>query len=475
MLQNTIKHLRAWLIENKTILLLFFLGTIMIALPVLFVERGGGDDTKFLIETHQYTLGQYIVMRYFTWSGRFFGELLVWIVAHIDMKVWKILNILFYLLQSYIIYCYYLIFAQKYACLYKKTDPVALVACLILPFSMDYLAIKDSVFWVTGSSYYLWPVSIGLVGFYPVLRYVVIGSTTIQNKNVQIIVNITSFLLVLCGLVTCEQLGAVFLAFYLLFNIYYIMTQKQISIYLLSQTVLALAFYLFATTAPGVAERIVSETQHYIPDFQSVPLSLKLNYSIRWFFDAVINQMGILLPSIWILLCVFHFKNNKVFNLSDILCTLCFLTGFIVWFFQQSYSTFLFEFQATWGITHFTVSSYFPILFWGIVLVATLIKLIQVGSTLYEKLSYLFVALAIVCSIGIIVFSPTMYASGDRTKYIPAILAILLLFMLYAKLKQRYWPQTTKSPFLLLSVPLCYGLMQYLYTASSFSEHFTIH
>ncbi len=473
--QNPIKIVGKWIAEHKTILLMFFFGAILIAAPTWFVVRGGGDDTNFLATAQQYDLWQYLVMRYFTWSGRFFGEFSVWIIAQFDLIVWKIINIIFYLVQSYLLYCYYLLFAQKYNQFCVKTDPVALIACLVLPFSMDFLAIKDSVFWVTGSSYYLWPVALGLVGFYPTLRYVLTGSLGIQNKAGQITIQIICFLMMLCGLVTCEQLGAIFVAFYLLFNIYYGMKHKRVSVYLLWQFLLVVVFYLIATKAPGVGERVIAETQNYIPDFQSVALSLKLNYSIRWFFDAIINQMGILLPAIWILLCVFVFKKSKKFDLLDLISVLCFFLGFVVILLRNSLTGFLFDFQASWGIPAFGASSYLPMLFWAVLLIMTLIELVRVGDTGYEKLGYLFVALGIACSIGVIVFSPTMYASGDRTKYIPSIFAILLIFMLYAKLKQLYWKTTDKIPLLLLLAPIGYGFAQYFYAVSNFSDHFMIH
>lgn len=473
--KNPVKTVCKWISNYRIMLLMFFLGAIFIAAPLWFVIRGGGDDTNFVTTAHQYNLMEFVVMRYLTWSSRIFSEMMIWIFAHLDLIYWKIVDLLLYLLQSFMLYQYYLLFARKYDQPCEKSDPVALIACLVIPFSMDFLALKDAVFWVTGAMNYLWPAALGLAGFYLPLRYTLTGSTGFQSKLGSIAAQIGSYLLLLCGLVSSEQMGAIFVAFYLLFNLYYVLQNKRVSVYLLWQVVFAIIIYLLIIKAPGVAERTVAETQNYIPDFQTVALSLKLNYSARWFFDAIINQMGMLLPTVWVLLCVYIFKTEKKFGLIDIFSLLCIFLGFVAFLLKDSTTAFLFDFQASWGIPAFGVTSYLPMLFWMIVLLSTIVELIRIGCSFYEKMAYLFVSLGIACSIAVIVFSPTMYASGDRTKYIPSILSIVLIFMLYAKLKNLDWKNSDRASLALLALPICYGFVQYFDLLSRFSHQFTLH
>ena len=420
---------------------IYIFGVILFAVLVKLVTRlVGSDDTVFQEQIQPYpTLLSWLDYRYHTWSGRIFAESFVYIFSPLPLYLWKIAELVLYSTGVFFLYLYYLLFAKKRN---NATDYTMMLLALLIPATIDSGVLLQGAFWVTGSMNYLWISVFGIVALYPIVYFMV------RRTKPHWAFTLLGLISAIIAASSQEQVGLLAGALAVTFTLYTAYQRKKvirttrfiksISPYQASFSVIILSSLIFALTSPGNQARVEAETVVWRPDFYTIPLLNHIEYAARWMVDAVVNHSGFLLILIWaliiVLLCLKQKRDRLDYATIGILSGAAFLAT------AKGYEVVspLVTFYPTWQpvIPNYSIS--LAVLgAWIIILIATILA----PFVLYRKsivgalLSLLFIGF--LCSVAIITLSPTMYASGLRTLFVPTILLVFLAYILLGQLIDR--------------------------------------
>ena len=316
-----------------------------------------GDDYNFVLQANEYSLLEWVYTRFMTRSGRIAAEVFIWIFAHVPLVCWKVVTML--LSISLGIYLY------KYAALFGGKPSAQLsFFCAMAPFLMNEGAFVDGTLWITGSMNYMWISVPGIIGMYYVARDV-FDEKYVIGKLEKVMV----FGLILITISSSEQMGAVIIVLLSAVNMLDFFRKRVDPYKALLWGGCVLLYVLDVVLAPGVALRTAQAVKTRIPDFLTVSLYFRAQYSLRWIMDALVNHMGMLLNVVWllILLLLFRKKEKKVFDKLVMFILLVAETMTLL----KTKIPMLFEFEATWGIQNFSRASYYAIATWIVILLTT--------------------------------------------------------------------------------------------------------
>ena len=454
--------------HKLTLLGIFGLGILFFTSIIFFVDRiPGSDDFAFLEQMKPYpTLFDWLNYRFHTWSGRYFAESFVYIFTPISITYWKVVEVALFALFSGYLFLFYRLFSQTRT---KVKDYYMMVASLLLVFLFDTLCLITGMFWVTGAMNYFWLVTMGLVFLYPVVYY------ALKEKAPHWLITLVSLLAGIVATSSNEQTGLILSGVIALF-IGYIswkrikaLPSKQFSLtslfrtilprYLIGFLVLAAASTLAGLLAPGNAARVGSETITWRPDFYTIPLGEHIEYASRWFVDSVVNQSGVLLILIWVLLVVLIAQRNKLTKLGYAVAAI--LAGASIVSLGSGIDALnpLVNFYATWqpDIPHYRPSLLVLAVWIAVIIVTVLAPLLAYPK---QPKGFLISALilAYLCGVAIITLSPTMYASGPRTLFVPGIVLLFVALILLDTILTKY----KKAAWIIVWLIACVAFAQYL-------------
>jgi hypothetical protein len=263
-----------------------------------------------------------------------------------------------------------------------------------------------------------------------------------------------------------EQVGIILtgLSFVLLIRELYLYKNKisTLPAYPIITTAIATISFFISFLAPGNAIRLKLETARWLPDFYTVEISQHIEYAYRWFLDSTINHTGFLLTLSWALMALILIKKPNKTKLQNILTysliVFCFFISIL-----NNYGPInsLFSFYATWKPGQLSILSYIVLTAWTIAIASTTIApLITFDrKNIGRMVSILY--LAAFTSIGIITISPTVYASGLRTLFIPSVILSLIAYILVSEAMDKY----AKYKYIIICAIACLALIGYLYMA----------
>lgn len=438
-----------------TPLLIYSVGLLFFGILLVFIQRlPKSDDFVFQIQIQPFpTLFDWIQYRYETWSGRIFAETFVYIFSPLPLYFWKIVSLLLYALFSGYTFLYYALFTKKRS--YIK-DCLMMALALVLPLIMDTHVLMDGMLWVTGSMNYFWLAAFALVSFYPVAYFV------IKKHAPHWAVTTVGLLCAVIAASSQEQVGAIATTLSLLFSgyvLFIVNKGRKFPIYLSSFTLVFVVAFLTGITAPGNHERLQAETLLRIPDFYTVPLLDHITYGYRWFIDALINHLGFLLVASWVLLLALFANKKHAQRLDRLDYAVMAILGISVLFIcLRGYEavSYWFNFYPTWKASppHRSLIVLMP---WTIALLTTLVAPIVLyrNSAKGALLSLLYGATA--ASTAIITLAPTVYASGLRTLYIPSIVLMFVVYILFDTTVD----QNKKLGYIVFTAIVCLAASQY--------------
>jgi len=415
----------------------------------------GSDDTVFPIQIHPYaSVLDWLNYRYYNWSGRIFSESFVYVFSQIPLAFWKAVSLIIYGIMSGTIFLYYKLFANKQS---SGKDYIMLGLALTLPLLMDTNVFFDGTLWVTGSMNYFWITAFGLVAFYPVAYYFV------RNRAPHWTITILGILGAIVAASSQEQIGIVLLMLSVILTIYkFIISSKhglkKIPTYMIIFCIVFCVFLFVSLLAPGNGVRLKAETLRWLPDFYTTPLIQHVNYGYRWLLDAFVNHTGFLLVGSWgLLIALFAKKENKDkldYVITFMLTLVCFFSlakGFIAVGYWSN-------FYATWKPQLPSRLSQLIFLPWTLALFTTIIApaILYRNKTKGYLLGLLYCA--VIASIAMITLSPTMYASGVRTLYVPSVILLLIFYMLLDNILDKY----KKSRYLSIGLIVSIAVSQYI-------------
>lgn len=219
-----------------------------------------GDDLAYKNILANQTLLDFLRERYATWSSRVLIEAVMLFFVSGNVWYWKIADSLMILLFLWIV-------SELFG---GKSGPDKMRA-QILMFCMIWIVpffSLSSAGWITTTINYLWPLTLGLMAMLPVRHWI------LEEK-------IPAWEYVLCPVcvlygANMEQMGAILLGSYGVFGGYLLWKRKKLPPFYFVQLLLVTGSLVFILTAPGNACRTEAEIQRFFPEFAGLTVGQKL-------------------------------------------------------------------------------------------------------------------------------------------------------------------------------------------------------
>lgn len=380
-----------------------------------------GDDLAYKNILANQTLFDFLRERYHTWSSRVLIEAVMLLFVTGNVWWWKIADSLMIVLFLWIVSE---LFGGENE--QEKMRAQMLMFCMIwiVPFSS-----LSSAGWITTTINYLWPLTLGLVAMLPLRHW-------IREEKIPVWEFAVCPVCALYG-ANMEQMGAILLGSYAVFGGYLLWKRKKLSPFYFVQLLLIAGSLVFILTAPGNACRTEAEIQRFFPEFSGLSAGQKLWMGFldttQYYLAAGDGQksyvFGLFSVILWLAALLTFWKRKEKHGIPGLLLSL--LPVVFYWGIGQAGNFLLNSGWLTRGRNGIGVlaqnrqipgMSYFS---GGLVVFQTLCYLIvlaAVAGTLFyvwgvseEALLELLILAAGFLSRLVVGFSPTIYASGDRT------------------------------------------------------------
>nr|WP_263324803.1 DUF6056 family protein [Neobacillus sp. Marseille-Q6967] len=412
--------------KRVNIPLLFCVYMILFLFHLRISLVNGSDDTWFADASNQAPFLEWIQMRYTTWSGRLFPDTMLYTLLDEYLWVWKVLNPLFIVLLSI-----------GLVSIIKKevTRSDFIVGILVLGYISSKI-LNPGFFWITGSINYLWPIAFGVIAMIPfanrIFQY---------NHSFSIYKWIVFYVFGIIASISNEQVGLCLSAFSFISVFIVYLRDRTIDKNLFIFTIIIIIGSCILLFAPGNKVRWLSEVKTWFPDYQELTFKSKILLGTKWIYKQLFYEMrNIILLLSAIIFYVFSKGNEKRHTLFTIFSVMFFITISTILLDKH----FLFNFDLingysiTQNLFHFWKSdlgftlSILPYIFWTVFGVLLVYLLLSV--TKYKIRCFLWLA-ASICTMAVMFFSPTIYASGPRTLVVGSVLIAMLCLSLIHEFK----------------------------------------
>lgn len=419
------KYLKKTTTLSILILILFI---IIIFQVKAFIYSMDCDDGVFYKATTLYSLLDFIKLRYFSWSGRISGDIMVFLFVKNQIWLYRLLSIISIILTT---------FSISKICFSKTNLEKNLISLNTLGL-IGASILTSSIFWVSGAPNYLIPVSFGLY----VMTFYSDQYFCVKNK-----ITLTRILLTIIGIFISvfgnEQIAIIMMVFIILFHIKNGIKKEKLSkiTYLLS--VLMIICLLITLLSPGDKNRWIAEISIWFPNFNILPLTAHIKLGLYWIFDSIVNKMTLIL-FLLSLIPILSYKNNyknkyfkniyKVFFIQFIIIIATKISSTITQYNFFDFN-FLYNFKLLKDIYYETLNfsfhrlslqqtviGLFPFLYWGIFIFNLFILLINKAK---DKVFMFLLLMSGIGSLVLMWFSPTIFASGNRVLYVCCIMWII--------------------------------------------------
>ena len=413
----------------------------LIHIPLNF----SGDDSWFAEQLNKFSYIGYVINRYNTWSSRLIIETLLITLTRSNIIVWRILNILIFMLG--LIISLYFINEKKYKF-------IKITGCLL--FLLYPLLDMSSAGWVSTTLNYLWCFSSVILSFIPIVKFE-------RKEKVKKIIYIVSTL----GLIYAtnqEQMCAIIFGLNFVYMIHSIINKKKLSKYSIFCLIVSAIGLIFILTCPGNENRTLNEISTWYPEFKKYGLLQKT-------FLGVVSTFGILLSNKTVLFIFISFLSYGCFiyskkKISKIISIFNFITVSLNTIFLSNFINIFPAIQKMYDILNYHGISNYPLKYSFITFTLCILFLLNIIYMLYvifgkKNLLPVFIILAGFCSRFIVGFSPTIFASGPRTAFFMYMSLIIVLIIILYKIYDENKLNSNKK-YLIISVLLVFSICNYL-------------
>lgn len=403
------------------------------------------DDLWFKVATEHTPIHQFIMNRYFTWTGRLTVEALLTSFLKLPPVCWFLFGsasfVTFSISVSYIVRYFYVGINtwSKRIAIYWISFFIPFLIWLVSDFRCGTLPYVENVtcsvtnagiYWYTGYFNYFLPITITLL-----MISLFLAMQKSQRKwNYALVI-------IACSIyVSSSEQSAMFWALFCLFTFVEVIRKiewkdskykivkscckmPEFIVYFFSAI-----FTLFFITAPGNRERVQIEAKNVMPVFSELSFLDKIQRGIGYGFATLVERFVIVIILIFIIASIIQFMRKRYFYLSlsvlgvSTSIWLLYCTAFLPkWYLIKTEAT---GKGVEWSILNLVAV---------ILTLTTLVAIIVI--TFEEKCKKWFAVLLLtsaLLSVILIGLSPTILTSGVRTQYLSFILlTILLIFFIY--------------------------------------------
>lgn len=412
-----------------------------------------------------YDLSAWLAWRYEHWSGRVIPEAWTWIFTPAPLAAWKAFSVVLWLGTVLLAVRFLTVLRPASGWLVRSGFAIAAFSVVFL---MHQGALMWGAFWVTGAIFYWWVVPFALAALLPA------AEVLFRGRAPHPVVLVLSALAAGIAGASGEQPAAIVVALGVLATGYRLFQVRKGSaeggvratIAVVIPTLLSIVGAIILFAAPGNAVRSAVDEITWLPGFFDAPLSQRLQGGLQFTVDGLVNQSGLLLILIWLVLLVLIIRSGRSTRLvwfagAVPVLALAFTAGSAFLDLQR-----LTQFNPYWQDNPTGPEGILILVVWTALIIGTVLIPILLRRDVVGFTQSLLMAAAVAATF-VTSFSPSMYASGDRVHFIPSVvLAIVLLALLPAVFKGRRPALViaAASPVVLLAALACFQLMVYRWT-----------
>lgn len=217
--------------------------------------------------------------------------------------------------------------------------------------------------------------------------------------------------------------------------------KRKINIRLLLLTFLIIIATSILIFAPGNKLRWVSEVHTWFPGYDKLTLKSKIHLGLIWIYKQLYYEMrNIILLLSAIIFCIYCKEKGK-YNIAFFIFSLMFFT-IIASIFLDNHIFYNFDLIKSYSFSHnifyfwksdtgFTISV-FPYIFWTIFGILLFYLILTVSK---NKFFHFLCLAGSICTMVIMFFSPTIYASGPKTLVVGSVLLSIVSASLIKEFK----------------------------------------
>lgn len=426
------------------LLALLYAGCLLV---LSFIGYSDGDDAFFLEYCGSMGFFEYLQWRYKVWTGRMISEGFMHIFFNMDLWVWRVVNAGMLVALPVVLVALKNKVAPAQDIRTKSDKNAAYLAGLVMAVLtyalLDIKAFGYSAVWITGSMNYLWPMVCGIVAL-----GVVADVTYGKDATLSMWKYAAASVCAVIAAMSSEQMGAVLLAFEGICIAEKVWKKKHVQVGLLVQSVVTLGAFLVSSLAPGNELRIVAAIEHNMPQFEQLGFGERFFVLAQWLVSSFANESAVFLIAIWllgVLLLGVNLKSGKlagkhavcakaysvlavvfavvalagkcgVTALNDIGINLAELAGLV---------------ERVPQAADMSTMQWMVLVWWLLAMLFTLFFLWEVSDGKWViLLTYMG---AVACEV-ILIFSPTIYSSGERVFFLAGLMLMFIIMVLYEKL-----------------------------------------
>ena len=370
------------------------------------------DDTDlFGIALKNKTMVEYLTMRWNIWTSRMFLEFFEVTMNYINIGYWKVVNSFLYTLIAYST-------SKLFTKQSLKENIIVCASLLLFPFIIMW-----SAGWISTTINYVWTCALGMYAM-------TILKDEYNNKKISIIRYILAFLALLFA-VNQEQMCCVILATAIASLVVFKKNSKSIK-WPLVMLITAIISFTAIIICPGNKLRTAAEINTWFPEFKNFGLLSKIYLGIIPTIDLLLKNNILLIVLLSVLSIGFIQKNKSNINKYISLITLGFVSLLTIFkpivvnsFYgmERLFAYFSHAVYPSFGLKNY--SSLIPL---GISIVLALIILYLVYAYFDKnKLLGVFILLLGLGTRFMMGFSPTVFASGERTSFFLYVSIIIII------------------------------------------------
>ncbi|WP_026885122.1 DUF6056 family protein [Clostridium beijerinckii] len=416
-------------IENKIKLLYekdyfpFIILAIGMLIFHLAVNVNFGDDLSFKKVLNDENLIEWLRVRYMTWSSRTVIEGVMVIILGCSIFLWRILDSAIVVLLAV---------SLSKVCIKSGSRSINwIIVSLIFLYPFRDMS---SAGWGATTLNYLWPLSFGIYSF-------IIVKKIYNNYNIKGYEYVLSTLALMFA-ANQEQMCAILFSLYCALTLYFFIKRKN-KRYIILQTCICLVNLIWILKCPGNIVRKVNEVGQWFPDYNTL---LFINKTDIGFSSSMVqficnpNSVFIIFSILAFILTIIKCRDNMFRIISGIpLGVGLFFSIFrnnIALFFPELLK--ILNYSSQYGTittdNFYSLKSYIPIFLYGMTGICVLLALyFCFGNNVKTILTMLIILLGLASRI-IMGFSPTIWASGNRTFLFMYFAFIICTIMIYEEI-----------------------------------------
>ncbi|MEN2777339.1 DUF6056 family protein [Acetivibrio clariflavus] len=392
------------------------------------IDLGWGDDSYYITMLNKNNLNilPFIVNRYYNWSSRLIIESFLIILVHFEW-LWRILDTAIMVL-----------IAVSISKLIPSCD-TRLKNWIITSFVFIYpINHMNSAGWIATTMNYSWPLAFGLFSMIPIKKILFDE----EIKNFEYIFYILAILFAL----NQEQMCAIIFSVYLVFTVY-LFFKKKPNLFMIIQSLLSIISMIFILTCPGNYARKIAEVGKWFPEYPNISFLQKteIGYSSALFeFIMTPNKIFTLFSGL-LLICTIITKKKSLHKIIAVIP----LASNIIFGYPKglllesspiiAYVKYSITEYGT-GFKIFSIDTWLPDYIITLVLICILFSLYIIFDNKKYSILLTFIFLLGFASRFIMAFSPTIWASRERTfifMYFSIIICSVILFQVILDSKSK--------------------------------------